>query len=289
MKYIPVFFLSLLFCSRTSGQSTHYTIQQTGETRQNYSNSVTTIHDTTVYRLTLSDTSTNGLMNFRLTMISYAYRMISQVDGRQYMDLYYDPKMKKRDPNKQMAYENLDATHGVFLNKEIMITFDPVHDSVTVLNADSIVKSNTSMAIGLVEGVKTYFSNDYFTGLFHSFLRTNYKSHLAVNAKWMQAKEAVSALQPRYADRSYTTQSVSKDSICVEVTGPSFYRDPANRYTQFGPKYCSGSENGVIVYRTDSFIPWRMDMHYVIIFQSNSYSSNVETWISDIRMRFKKE
>ena len=289
MKHIPAFLLFLLFGYQAGGQSVNYTLQQINETRQLYDKTVTTTTDTTLYRLTVPDTIVNGPMILRLSMLSFTSRVTSRLNGNQIFEMYYTSQKKIKNDRLQMAYDNLDATRGALRNKEVTIIFDPAQDTIYALNADSIVKALPGVPIGLLESVRTYFSNDYFTGFFHSFLFTNFQEHRESNAQWTQVKEVVSALQPRYADRSYTTRSVSKDSICVAVTGPSFYRDPPDQYNIHGPKYCSGTEDGMIVYRTSSLIPWRMDMHYVIIFQTNTYSSYVETWISDSRIRFIQE
>lgn len=289
MKYflliVSFFWISL----RTEGQSSQYKIRQIRETRQLYDKSVTTILDTTIYRLNLTHADDNGSVLLRMSMISYTSRMLARLNGNLLQDFYYSAQKRIPGRGLEMAYDNMDATYGSLRNKEVRILFDPVSDTVTVQNADSIINTLPGVPIGLMESVRAHFSNDYFTGYFNEILRTHYEAHPVAKTQWMQKNEVVSALQPRYADRNYTNLAVNEDSIRIAFSGQSFYRDPSNKTMIHGTKYCTGTEDGLIVYRTNSIIPWRLDMHSVLIFQPNNYSTYVETWITDIRTQFIAE
>lgn len=286
MKHVQIYLFFLLFGYCAGGQPVIYTLQQTSETHQLNGKTVTTNIDTTTYRLTVSDPTMKGPMTLQLSLLSYTCRVNVTSNGNQLVNYYYTTEKKKWDNRYQIAFDNLDGTRGTLRKKEVKIFFDPAKDTLYVLNADSIVNSLPGVPFGLLENVRSYFSNDYFTGFFNAFLRTDFQSHREVNAQWTREMKQVSELQPRYADRTYSTVLVNSDSTRVAVTGTSQYRDLTNAYTILGPKYCTGNESGTIVYRNNGWIPWRIDMHYQLVFPKNRNSDLEETWIADTRIQF---
>lgn len=289
MNRICLYFLFLLLGSRSPGQSATYTMQQIAETVQTYGKTETSTLDTTVYRMSVTAGSEQGPYNIELSLQRYSCRVKVRSDAYQLVNYYYSTQKKMQNSKYQIAFDNLDASTGALRGLVVKTIFDPGKDTLYVLNADSIVQTLSGVPPGLRQNVMIKFSDDYFTGFFNAFLHNGFMTHHGPDQSWTQQKEMLSAPNPRNADRNYKTISVNGDSIQVAVTGTSTYRNPKWTYAFEGPQYCTGTEEGTIIYRTQGFIPWRMDMNYQFKTPKNRYSDYDELTTSQIRIRFIQE
>lgn len=265
-----------------------FIVQCTSNQEKNYGRTKTINLDTTIYTISLPKVVDTNQVIFNIYLVSFSTKVTVTFGTTSLVNYYYSTKNKIKNEKYQIAFDNFDATVGNLIGKKVLIIYDKKQDSLIVQNADSIVSTLKDIPSGLLESVKTYFSNDFFTGFFNVFIRTGVAKGETSGRKWTRLHEKESLVMPNYSDKTYTISSLKKDSILVSVTGVSNYRNTTWTNRLESKTYGSGIFDGLLTIKKDKWIPYAVSLNYQFKIPKNRYSDYDEIIQAKTKITFAK-
>jgi hypothetical protein len=304
MRPIIIYVFFTLVCTNTFSQTKidsslsssllfnkqeEFTVLHTSNQEKIYGETKTSNLDTNRYIISLLQVADTNQVVFHMTLLSFSTRVNVAYGTTPLVNYYYSTRKKLKNDKYQIAFDNFDATVGNLVGKKIQVVYDKKKDSLIVQNADSIVNSIKDIPSGLLESVRSYFSNDYFSGFFNVFLRTGVKTNEVSGRKWtrLQEKETL-GMMPNFADKSFTALAVKKDSILVSVSGVSTYRNPSWTTRYENKNYGSGVFDGLLTMKPSQYLPYNVSLNFQFKFPKSRYSEFDEVVKTKTKITFIK-